>query len=627
MCGLARIIRLTGIGGHFLRPHQNSQQKRAALSRKLWRLLVADSLSTQRLRHELRTHSAVAALLTTRGIRTREEALRFLRSRLRDLHEPDQLPGAIEAAQRLQEAIRAGKRICVYGDYDVDGITATTLLWRCLRLAGADADFYVPHRLEEGYGLNVDALRQLRRQGTDVVVTVDCGITAVAEAEEARRLGLSLIITDHHEFHSALPDADVLVHPRLPGSEYPFPHLSGAGVAFKLAWAIARQLSQSRQVTEAFRQFLLESLALVALGTVADSAPVLDENRIFVRHGLQALQSAPSPGLQALIEASGLTQRGQLHAEDLAFQLVPRLNAVGRLEQARLAVELLAANNPQRAQDLARYCAAQNEIRRKLEMRMMRQATQWLRENPDAEDKAALVLAEPDWHPGLLGVVANRLLERYRKPVAVISLRDDPAQGSVRAPAGFHAQEALHCCADLLENFGGHAAAAGFRIRVAQVETFRQRFCELARDWLAASHPLPSLLIDTELPLAAVTPALLKTLDAMQPFGPGNRKPLFLATHLTVVGEPRAVGEEQRHLLFRVRQDDSRIYRAIGFNLGERLPELLAAGGQCSIVFYPRRDSWEGWDRIDLQVVDFQPRSTPELEFVSAEHYLSTACE
>ncbi|MCS7015086.1 MAG: single-stranded-DNA-specific exonuclease RecJ [Gemmatales bacterium] len=593
---------------------------------KRWCLLTADRLITERLSRDLRVHPAIAALLATRGIRTAEMARRFLRSALSDLHEPEDLPGVEEAAERLHAAVRAGRRICVYGDYDVDGMTATTLLWRCLRLAGADVDFYVPHRLEEGYGLNVDALRQIRRQGTHVVVTVDCGITAVAEAEEARALGLELIITDHHEFHSELPDADVLVHPRLPGSAYPFPHLSGAGVAFKLAWAVARRFSQARKVTEAFRQFLLESLSLVALGTVADSAPVLDENRIFIRHGLQTLLQAPSVGLRALIEASRLSQRPLLSAEDLAYELVPRLNAVGRLEQARLAVELLAATHPQRAQDLARYCATQNDIRRKLELRMLHQARELVETHPQWLEDNALVLAHPDWHPGLVGVMANRLLERYGKAVAVISLRQQPATGSIRCPAGFHAKEVLQSCSDLLETFGGHAAAAGFRIRAELIEDFRQRLQELAALSPLSEAQESALIIDTELPLAAVTPGLLKILDALQPFGPGNRKPLFLATHLNVVGEPRTVGEDQRHLMFRVRQDEGRVFRVIGFNLGERLPELLTAQGQCSIVFHPRRDTWQGQERLDLQILDLQPTSEPMIEWVDADEYLAPEC-
>lgn len=593
------------------------------MKRKPWQLLTGDQLAQERLSQEMGLHPAIASLLTTRGIRNPEMARRFLRAALSDLHEPENLPGVAEAAERLHAAIRAGRRICVYGDYDVDGMTATTLLWRCLRLAGAQADFYVPHRLEEGYGLNADALRQLRRQGVEVVVTVDCGITAVAEAEEARHLGLELIITDHHEFHLNLPDAAVLVHPRLPGSAYPFPYLSGAGIAFKLAWAVARQFSQARKVSEAFRQFLLESLALVALGTVGDSAVVLDENRIFIRHGLRTLQQAPSVGLQALIEASRLHERNALSAEDLVFELVPRLNAVGRLEQARLAVELLAADNAQRARDLARYCVSQNELRRKMELQMLRRATEMLRDNPHWEESAALLLADPSWHPGLVGVLANRLLERYRKPVAVVSTRQEPATGSLRAPEGFHAQEALQLCADLLESFGGHAAAAGFRIRGHRLGELQERLCHLASAQLRNRSYESALLIDTELPLGAVTAGLLKTLDALQPFGPGNRKPLFLATHLTVVGEPRAVGEGQRHLLFHVRQDEGRTFRAIGFNLGERLPELLAADRQCSIVFHPRRDFWQGWERIDLQVLDLQAGPEPQLELLDPEQYLA----
>jgi single-stranded-DNA-specific exonuclease len=575
---------------------------------KLWRLLQHDRPAIERLSKELNVAPVLAQLLLNRGVTAAADARRFLSASLQGLHEPALLPGVEQAAGLLHRAVRDGKRIVVYGDYDADGVAGATILWRCLRLAGADsADFYVPHRLEEGYGLNCDALKNLKQQGADLVVTVDCGIASVAEAEYAKQLGLELIVTDHHEFKAQLPEAAALVHPRLPGSQYPFQELCGAGVAFKLAWALCQQFSEAKKVTEAFRQFLLECVALVALGTVADVVPLLDENRIFVRHGLKSLKEGPSVGLKALLEAATLTEKRALDSGHIAFTLAPRINAAGRLGQARLAVELLATNSPQRAADLARYLNEQNELRQKIERRILHEAKEQV-ESPefDLENTPALVLASAEWHPGVIGIVAGRLAERYARPTLLISLKEDVGQGSARSVDGFHLCDALSACSGHLISHGGHAAAAGFRIRADCVDAFRAHFNEVARNRLASKPVGNALVIDAEVPLSCLTTGLVKSIRALEPHGIGNRRPLFLASGLQVVGTPKKVGGGERHLSFRVKQEGGPAFKAIAFEMVEREPELMAAGGTCCLVFTPTLNEWQGMISVDLQVVDLQ---------------------
>ncbi len=583
---------------------------------KTWRLLPHDPAGIDQLSRELKIAPALAQLLLNRGVRDPQEAKHFLHAPLSGLHDPALLPGVTEAARRLHQAVRAGKLITVYGDYDVDGITGTTILWRCLRHIGASTDYYIPHRLEEGYGLNAEALRTLARQGTQVVVTVDCGIGSVADAEEARRLGLELIVTDHHHYlPGCLPNAEVLVHPRLPGSSYPHPDLCGAGVAFKLAWAVCQEFSQAKRVTDALRQFLLESMALVALGSVADVVPLQDEARIFVKYGLKSLKEAPSLGLRALMQASGLMEKNRLDAADIGFNLAPRLNAVGRLGQARLAVELLSTSSEPRAVDLARYLNDQNQLRQQIERKIYREACELAQTQHNLQDDAALVLASADWHAGVIGIVAGRLVERYARPALLISLKEDMGQGSGRSVDGLNLHEALCACAEHLTGHGGHAKAAGFKIPRQNVEVFRERFCAHAARCLNGRPRNPVLNIDAEVPLAALTLGLLKGINHLEPYGIGNPRPLLLTGGLQIVGQPKKVGGGERHLSFRVRQEWLTL-RAIAFGMAERLDELMSAGGQCCLVYSPRANEYppdSGRIHIDLEVADFQPGPRAEL--------------
>ncbi|HLJ96314.1 MAG TPA: single-stranded-DNA-specific exonuclease RecJ, partial [Gemmataceae bacterium] len=462
---------------------------------KRWHLLPYERDGIERLGAALRLPPIVAQLLLNRGLADPQAARRFLDAPLNGLHPPEQLPGIAAAADRLLQAIRDGRRICVYGDYDVDGTTGTSILWQALQLLGATVDFYVPHRLEEGYGLNAEALQQIAAGGASVVVTVDCGIAALAEAEEARRLGLELIITDHHEFKDRLPNASVVAHPRLPGGSYPFGGLSGAGVAFKLAWALCQRFCGGERVTPRFRDFLLDSVALTALGLVADVVPLHDENRIFVRHGLVRLQQAPTPGLKALLDTAGLGGKETLCADDISFKLAPRLNAVGRLGSARLVIELLTTTSPQRAASLARYLEGQNVQRQVFERRILAKARE-LVGDADRDDLPALVLADAEWHPGIVGIVASRLVDLYARPVLLIALRQDRTEstsighGSGRSVPGFPLHEALQACGDHLISHGGHAAAAGFKIQPELIDVFRQRFCAYAAEYFRVQPPV-----------------------------------------------------------------------------------------------------------------------------------------
>jgi single-stranded-DNA-specific exonuclease len=591
-----------------------SAERTRSVTRKVWRLLPHDAAAIQALAKTLRVSPIVAQLLLNRKITDPALAQKFLDCRMTQLHEPELLPNMGEAVARIDAAIKRQAKICVYGDYDVDGVTGTAILLTCLKHLGADADFHVPHRLEEGYGLNGDTLRKLAANGVRLVITVDCGISSIAEAELARELGIELVITDHHEPKASLPSADVLVHPRLPNgttTSYPFGGLCGAGVAFKLAWALTKHHCGGAKVTPQLREFLLDAMMLAAMGTVADVVPLFDENRIFVRHGLTRLRKQPSLGLKSLLRFAKLDTKTSLAAMDIGYGLAPRINAAGRLGTARLAVELLTTPSSERADVLADYLERQNYERQLMERRILSEA----RELVEAQGlPPALVLARQDWHPGLLGIVASRLVDQYARPVLMIALREGQhGQGSGRSIPGFRLHEALQECTHCLISHGGHATAAGFRLVPENVDVLREHFVGVARKHLGDTPPPHRITIDAEVPLASLTSNLLLTLEQMEPFGAGNPPPVMLADRLQVVGEPRRLGNGDRHLAFRIKQE-SKVLRCIAFGMADRLEELMSQGGQCCLAFTPRLNEWQGFRSIEIEVKDFQagPQATLE---------------
>lgn len=585
---------------------------------KRWRLRPHDRHRVDTLARSLQVPHLVAQLLLNRGVESADHGRRFLDCPLSGLYAPSLLPGVPLAVDRILQAVADGRRICVYGDYDVDGVTGSAILFRCLELIGARPDLHIPHRLTEGYGLNPDALRKIASEGAKVIVTVDCGIASVAEAEEAKRLGLELIVTDHHEMKEELPDAAALVHPRLPGTSYPFGQLCGAGVALKLAWALAQRKCGGEKVNETFKEFLLDAVALAALGVVADVVPLTDENRIMVRYGLSRLKTRPPLGVDVLREVAQVNAE-DLRASDIGFRLAPRINAAGRMGQARLAVDLLLSTNRTRAVDLARHLDGLNEMRQKLERDSTARARELIVSQGQA-DAPAFVLADATWHGGIVGIVAGRLAEAYGRPALIVTLPAAKAEGlhgqlavgSGRSFGGLALNRALAACSDLLVGHGGHAAAAGFRLQPENLDAFRTRFCEVVSQHFPEGPPPPELVMDAEAPLGALTLRVLDDIDRLEPYGADNPRPLFLLGGLQVEGEPKVVGKTGTHLQFKVRQGGASL-KAIAFGMASRRDELMSEQGQCCLVVSPKRNEWQGRTSVDLEVIDFQPGGVARL--------------
>jgi len=581
---------------------------------KLWHLVPHDRAAIERLAGELRVSPVVAQLLLNRDLKSPEAARRFLDAPLAGLHPPLSLPGLPDAVERLHRAIGAKKKVCVYGDYDADGVTGTAILLGLFQQLGVPVEFYVPHRLEEGYGLNVEALKQLAASGVEVVVTVDCGICSLDEADVARELGIELIVTDHHEMKDRLPAAACCVHPRLPGGSYPFGGLSGAGVAFKLAWALSVRHCGSEKVTDRLRNYLLDALCLATLGLVADVVPLADENRILVRAGLNRLREKPPLGIRALIESAKINPDGPIRSEDIGFKLAPRLNAAGRLGCARLVVEMLTTSNPTRAREVAEYLEGQNGQRQALERKMVTQAKDLI-ERDGLDGRGAVVMAHADWHPGVVGIVAGRMVEYLGRPVILFALTagSEIVTGSGRSVPGFELHEALKACDDLLVGHGGHAMAVGAKIRPGDIDAFRERFQTYAAGHFpAGGPPAPRLRLDAEVPLSALTSGLLRDLDRLEPYGADNPRPRFLAGGLEIVGDPRRIGKDERHLNFRIRQNGTNM-RVVAWGMGDRLDELMSGDRKCCVAFTPRVNEWQGHRTIELEVVDFQPCAEAKL--------------
>jgi single-stranded-DNA-specific exonuclease len=576
---------------------------------KRWHIHPHDPEGIAALQRAADLPAVVAQLLVARGICDPAVARQFLSPKLSHLRDPELLPGCLEAARLIHEAVRGGRRIVVYGDYDVDGITGTALLCHCLRLLGGNVGYYTPHRIDEGYGLNDEAIRRLAADKTELLITVDCGITSVEQAQTARQCGLRLIVTDHHEPGPHLPEAAAIVHPHLPGRDYPFAGLSGSGVAFKLAWALCQQASGTKRVSEAMRQFLLQAVGLAALGTVADVVPLVDENRVLVHHGLTTLATCPSLGLASLMKAAGLADKRPLSAEDIAFTLGPRLNAAGRLGEGRLAVELLASDRADRAEELAQYLHHLNERRQSVERSIYLAAQKQAKEQFDPEHDAALVLADHEWHRGVIGIVAGRLAEKYHRPVVLIAwdqLGVKAGLGSARSIPGFHLYAALQACGEHLVTFGGHMAAAGLTIRPENLDAFRRAFCEYAETHIAEDARVAELTIDAETPLSAFTLKVADQIEQLAPFGQGNARPLLCASGVTLAEPPRTIGADGRHLALRLRQHDV-VLRAVAFGGGEWAEELAAIARPLDIAFRPVINDFRGRRSVELHLVDWRP--------------------
>lgn len=575
---------------------------------KRWRIASCDPESVASLQRAAGIPAVVAQLLLSRGISNPDEAKQFLDPKLNGLRDPAELPGASKAAELIYAAVEAKQKITIYGDYDADGMTATAILLRCLRLLNANVDYYVPHRIDEGYSLNADALRTLAEQETDLVVTVDCGVASVAEASLAKQLGMTLVITDHHQLAKSIPEADAIVHPGLPDSAYPFDGLCGAAVAFKLAWAICQSACDGEKVTDRLRHFLLQAVGLAAIGTVCDVVPLLDENRILVRYGLDALKAKPTVGVAALLRATKLADKKLLQGEDIGFTLGPRLNAAGRLGQAEIAIELLTTESVERADTIAKYLDELNLQRQSLERSIMRAANKQIKEVDNYETAPAFVLADHEWHAGVIGIVAGRLADKYHRPVVVIAadpLGVKPGIGSARSIPDFDLHAALAKCGHLLESHGGHAAAAGCRVKSEHVDEFRNAFCQIATEQISRASRIAELRIDGEASLQMLTRQTVEQIESLAPFGHGNSRPVLCASEVRLSGTPKRMGSTGRHLSMMFDQHGVKM-RAVAFGGGDWEDELAKIDGPLSIAFRPVINNWQGRVSVEIHLDDWQ---------------------
>ena len=539
-----------------------------------------------------------AAVLCARGVDTAPAASAFLAHGPNLLHDPFLLRDMEKAVERISRAIREQETVAVYGDYDVDGITATCLLTQFLRTLGGQVVSYIPDRTEEGYGLNNHAIDALARQGVTLIVTVDCGITAAQEVEYARALGVDVVITDHHQCKEVLPQAVAVVDPRRPDCSYPFPDLAGVGVALKLALALTAPAQRP--------QVLLDYGELAAIGTVADVMLLQGENRALVHLGLERLADCSRPGLQALLREAGCP-RGQVPTTvTIGYGLAPRINAAGRMEQAGTALELLLTQDPQRGQELAQELCQLNRLRQAIELEIFQHCDQLLTHTP-ALSAPVIVLAGEGWHQGVIGIVASRLAEKFACPAFMISLDGDKGKGSCRSFGGFNLFGALERCAPLLDSYGGHELAAGFSIRRDNIPAFRAALCQLVEEF-AGHQPMESSLdVDCEIPHCSLLSTQdVESLSLLEPFGSGNPKPVFLLRSVCVLSHTDVGGG--RHLKLRLRRDGV-VMDAIFFSANTAACGI-ENGQRLDIAFTLQINQFRGNRTVQLQLCDLRPAPT-----------------
>lgn len=562
-----------------------------------------------RLQEELNDlPAALARALALRGVTTVDQARHFFRADRNDLHDPDGIQDMNAAADRVVQAINQNEHVLVYGDYDVDGTTATALLVDFLRRHGAETSFFIPDRYEDGYGLCRRGLHDARQCGASLVVAVDCGITAHEEAAYAQEQGLDLIICDHHTPNDTLPKALAVLDPKRPDDDYPFAELSGCGLAFKLVQATLDRLDEDPEA-------VFEYLDLLAVSTASDIVPLHGENRILLSEGLQALQQTGRPGLRALADAANLDLSSVNSTGTIVFTLGPRLNAAGRMEHASTAVDLLLAEDASTAEPLAAQLERLNRERRSIDDAVEEAAVKRAERQITARTPHALVLYDPDWHLGVIGIVASSLVERFHKPTILLTHNGEEVKGSARSISGINIYDALSDCADVLSQFGGHDHAAGLSLHPDQIETFRDRFNAAVGERVTPELLTPSIKVDAPIDLTAigsVDDRFWAVLKQFGPFGPANAKPVFHAQNLVVTGNPRTVGSDGSHLKFEVRQADEgsrHSFDVIGFGMGEKLSVLQKSQKQSTpleLLFSVEENTWNGRTSLQLKARDLR---------------------
>ncbi|HKI77800.1 MAG TPA: single-stranded-DNA-specific exonuclease RecJ [Ignavibacteriaceae bacterium] len=543
---------------------------------KRWKIKeISDEYSVKSLADSLNISEVLAKLLILRGIKNFPQSKYFFRPTLDSLHDPFLMDGMEEATTRVIEALTNNEPICVYGDYDVDGTCSTALLYLFLKELGANVEYYIPKRLTDGYGLSTSGIDYVKSRNISLLISIDCGITAVEETKYAKDLGIDLIICDHHQPKEQIPEAFAVLDPLKPNCKYPFKYLSGAGVGFKLAQGVSERIGK--------RDLPLQYLDLVALAGAADIVPLVDENRVLVKEGLELVNNNPRPGIAALIEISGMVP-GNLSSGQIVFTIAPRINAAGRLGDAERSVELFITRDPAEAKELAKILESENHQRRKIDEDTLGEALNIIENSLDLDIDIPIILHHENWHPGVIGIVASRLVEKFYRPTIMLTTIDGVAKGSARSISNFNIYEALEKCQDVLIHFGGHKAAAGLAVEIDKIDEFRKRFSQVVKDTMTFDDLLPEIKIDSSLKFSEITPKFLRIIDRFSPFGPGNMRPTFLSEDVDLAGYPRIVGHN--HILATLKQSGSdKIFDAIGFNMGEYFDKIKNNHHKLDVVY------------------------------------------
>ncbi len=554
-----------------------------------------------RLSKELSISRILAEILVNRGIDTFENARRFFRPTVEDLNDPSSLDGIGPGTERIAHALVHNEQIVIYGDYDVDGTDGTAMLWKFLKDAGAHVGYFIPDRVKDGYGISTAGIDRVRAMGAKLLIAVDCGITAVQQVDYARSHGVDVVICDHHEPGNEIPKAAAVLDALKPSCTYPFKHLCGCGVAFKLIQALTSVEPFRSGLKDGGRSYLLDLIQYVTLATTADIVPLIGENRTMAKLGLELINTSPLPGIRALIETAGLTP-GKISSGQIVFVLAPRINAVGRLGDANRAVELLTSDSYDRALQLARVMEEENYQRRKIDEETFLQAQEIVEQYLNADNDSAIILHQETWHPGVIGIVASRLVERYYRPTIMMTTVDGVAKGSARSISGFNIHEALKRCEDKLIQFGGHKYAAGLTVELDKLDEFREAFKQAARELLKGDLLKPEIHIEAEVQLSELTPKFIRVLSQFAPFGPENMRPVFAVRGVEVLGQPRIVGKN--HLRFKVRSN-THVVDAIGFNLGNLL-NRVQPGSKADLAFSLDESEYIGESVPQLKIRDIK---------------------
>lgn len=556
----------------------------------------------EQLSHELGVNPVLCRLLIERGVRSAEEAKKFFRPSLNQLHDPFLMDGMKEAVDRINLALGRKERILVYGDYDVDGTTAVTLVYKFLGRFTSNIDYYIPNRYEDGYGVTDVGVDYAYKQGVKLIIVLDCGVKAVREIARAKEMGIDFIVCDHHMQDEELPPAVAILNPKLTGSHYPYAHLSGCGVGFKLMQAFA--MNNGIEFSQ-----LVPYLDLVAVSIASDLVPILGENRVLAYHGLRQLNHNPSTGLKAIIQVCGLKDK-ELKINDLIFRIGPRINASGRIQTGMEAVDLLAETDYRKALSLAKHIDEYNETRKDLDKAMTEEANVIVDSLENFEDKHSIVLYNEDWHRGIIGIVASRLTELFIRPSVVLTKTNDLATGSARSVSDFDVYKAIESCRDLLENFGGHPYAAGLSMKVENVPEFKRRFEKYVAEHIEPLQLEPLIRIDAELPFRDISMKLYNDLKKFEPFGPDNQKPMFCTLRVFDYGTSKVVGRNQEHIKMEMVDNESlRVMNGIAFGQSQQVRYIKSK--HSFDICYTLEENTHKRNEVQLQISSIRPSVEP----------------